>query len=154
MLRAQLSLSGHPHERRIMDRNDNIRVLVVDGGGSDSATEELRQTLNMARDIIVVGEVNSGEEALETARYTSPDVIVLFADSDLSGMDSIQTTRAINTEGLSAGVVIVTENIALNLAPAVKARAAGLFSPGNVAEELLSTIYRIHQWSPYSLSLQ
>ena len=154
MLRAPLSLSGHPQERKIMNSNDIIRVLVVDGGDDESTMDGLRQMLNTAKGITVVGEVSSGEEALAAARHLSPDVIVMLADSDISGMDSIQTTHAITGEGLSAGVVIITRNIAKNLTPAVKARAAGLFSPGAGAEELLSTIYRIHQWSPYSLSLQ
>jgi len=137
-----------------MNRNDIIRILVVSGGNDDSMMEGLYHTVDNAKDIIIVGEVSSGEEALEAARHLSPDVIVMLADSDISGMDSIRTTREITGEGLSAGVVIITKNIARNLAPAVKARAAGLFSPVAGAEELLSTIYRIHQWSPYSLSLQ
>ncbi len=154
LLRAPLSLSGHPHERKMMNRNDIIRILVVDGGNDDSMVGELYQTVDSVKDIIIVGEVNSGEEALAAARHLSPDVIVMLADSDISGMDSIQTTREITSEGLSACVVIITKNIARNLAPAVKARAAGLCSPVAGAEELLSIIYRIHQWSPYSLSLQ
>jgi len=110
-----------------MNRNDIIRILVVSGGNDDSMMEGLYHTVDNAKDIIIVGEVSSGEEALEAARHLSPDVIVML---------------------------IITKNIARNLAPAVKARAAGLFSPVAGAEELLSTIYRIHQWSPYSLSLQ
>ncbi len=138
----------------MMNTDDIIRVLVVDGGGDEATTGRLRQTLSAGISIIVAGEVGSGEEALAAARHLSPDVIVMLADSEIPGMDSIQTIRAITREGLSARVVIITENITENLVPAIKAGAAGLFSPGASSEELLSIIYRIRQWSPYSLSLQ
>ena len=154
MLRAPLSLSGHLHERKMINRNDIIRVLVVSGCNDGSTMEGLYQTVDNVKDIVIVGEVNSGKEALEAARYLAPDVIVMLADSDISGMDSIETTREITGEGLSSGVVIITRNIVRNLAPAVKARAAGLCSPVAGAEELLETIYRIHRCSPYSVSLQ
>ncbi len=137
-----------------MNTDDIIRVLVVDGGGDEATTGRLRQTLSDGIGIIVAGEVGSGEEALAAARHLSPGVIVMLADSEMPGMDSIQTTRAITREGLPARVVIITENITENLVPAIKAGAAGLFSPGASSEELLSIIYRIRQWSPYSLSLQ
>jgi len=137
-----------------MNTDDIIRVLVVDGGGDEATTGRLRRTLSTGTGIIVAGEVGSGEEALAAARHLCPDVIVMLADSEMPGMDSIRTTRAITREGLSARVVIITENIAENLVPAIKAGAAGLFSPGAGSEELLSIIYRIRQWSPYTLSLQ
>ena len=155
MLRAPLSLSGRPHNcKMMMNTDDIIRVLVVDGGGDEATTGRLHQTLSTGTGIIIAGEVVSGEEALAAARHLSPDVIVMLADSGMPGMDSIQTTRAITREGLSARVVIITENIAEDLVSAMKAGAAGLFSPGADNEELLSIIYRIRQWSPYTLSVQ
>jgi DNA-binding NarL/FixJ family response regulator len=138
----------------MMNTDDIIRVLVVDGGGNEATTARLRQTLSAGTGIIVAGEVGSGEEALAAARRLCPDVIVMLADSEMPGMDSIQTTRVITREGLSTRVVIITENMAENLTPAIKAGAAALFSPGAGSEELLSILYRIRQWSPYSLSLQ
>ena len=145
-----------PSARKMMMMNsdDIIRVLVVNGGGDEATTGKLRRTLNAGTGIRVAGEVGSGEEALAAARLLSPDVIVILADSEMPGMGSLGATRAITAERLPARVVLITENVAKNLVPAVKAGVAGLCSPSAVGQELLSTIHRIHQWSPYTLSLQ
>lgn len=137
-----------------MNTDDIIRVLVAGGDGDGVTTGWLRQTLGSGAGIMVAGEVGSGEEALAAARHQVPDVIVMLADSDMPGMDSIDTTRAITAERLPARVIIVTEDVLSNLAPAVKAGAAGLLAADAGGEELLSAIRSIHQWSPYSLSLQ
>jgi len=137
-----------------MNTQNSIDVLVVNGGVDEAATGTLRRTLSEGAGIRVTGVVGSGEEALAAARHLSPDIIVMLADAEMPGIDSIGTTRVITEEQLPARVVLITENIAGNLVPAVKAGAAGLCSPSAVAQELLSTIHRIHQWSPYSLPLQ
>ena len=137
-----------------MNTDDRIRVLVVNGGGDEATMGKLRRTLSGGAGIRVAGEVGSGEEALAAARLLSPEVILILADSEMPGIGSLGATRAITEERLPARVVLITENIAKNLVPAVKAGVAALCSPSAGGQELLSTIHRIHQWSPYSLSLQ
>jgi len=141
-------------QKTAMNTDDTIRVLLVDGSRNETTTGSLRQTLSGVTGIMLTGEVGSGEEALAAARHLQPDVIVMLADCGMPGMDSIDTAGVIAGERLPARVVILTENVVRSLVPAVKAGVAGLFSPDAGHEELLMAIRRIHQWSPYSVSMQ
>lgn len=67
----------------------SIRILLVDD--HTLFREALRTTLEMERDLLVVGEAGSGAEALRIAGETKPDVVIM--DIGMPGMNGIETTR-------------------------------------------------------------
>jgi DNA-binding NarL/FixJ family response regulator len=66
-----------------------------------------RSLLKRDRDIAVVGEASTGDEAVRTAREVRPDVILM--DIRMPGLDGIAATRKILAEpGLDPRVIILT----------------------------------------------
>lgn len=62
--------------------------------------------LGLEGDLEVVAEVGSGDEVLEAARRTHPDVVVL--DIEMPGLDGISATAQLTRETPGARVLIVT----------------------------------------------
>jgi DNA-binding NarL/FixJ family response regulator len=78
------------------DRADGgipIRVLLVDD--EKLVRSGFRLLLDSEDDITVVGEATTGAEAVEQARATRPDVVLM--DIRMPKMDGIQATRVITT---------------------------------------------------------
>jgi len=83
---------------------DKIRLLLVEDHilmrmGLMSATQ-------IVPDMVVVAEVNNGNEVLEAFRKHKPDVVLL--DLRLPGMDGIQVIRALRKESPEARIVVLS----------------------------------------------
>ncbi|GID26150.1 response regulator transcription factor [Paractinoplanes brasiliensis] len=65
-----------------------------------------RSLLRRDREIQVVGEASTGDEAVRTARELRPDVILM--DIRMPGMDGIAATRAVLAELPETRVIILT----------------------------------------------
>lgn len=81
-----------------------LRVLLVD----DQALfrRALASLVNAQLDMTVVGEGESGADALEKARALRPDVIVM--DVNMPGSDGVDGVRAIRTAGMDTKIVMLT----------------------------------------------
>ncbi len=62
--------------------------------------------LGLEEDLEVVADVGTGDEVLEAARRTQPDVAVL--DIEMPGLDGIQATEELSRESPGTKVLIVT----------------------------------------------
>ncbi len=83
---------------------DKIRVLIVD----DHTLFRIgvREMLEAEEDIDVVAEAATGQEALEQARATMPDVILM--DIKMPDMDGVKATRILHQEMPHVGIIFVT----------------------------------------------
>jgi DNA-binding NarL/FixJ family response regulator len=77
------------------DSPSKIRVLLVDD--QLLFRRGVRALLEEEKDIEVVGEANDGHEAIELARATKPDAILM--DVNMPVLNGIEATRAIKADG-------------------------------------------------------
>jgi DNA-binding NarL/FixJ family response regulator len=114
-----------------------IRVLVVDD--HQLVRAGLGTLLRGADDIDVVGEAADGQQALEVARATSPDVILM--DLSMPVLDGVSATRLLLEHDPAVRVVALTSfSDRLRVNDVLAAGAIGYLLKDSRPEELLSTI--------------
>jgi len=119
-----------------------IRVLLVD----DHAVvrKGLRALLDRESGIEVVGEAETGEEAVRAMDRLSPDVTLM--DLEMPGMGGVEATRQITTKQPNAKVVILTSHAAEeDVFPALKAGAHGYLLKHSAPEEVLRAIQQAYR---------
>jgi len=121
---------------------DKIRLLIVDD--HPPTRENIRKLLQFEQDIEVVGTARSGEEALEIARETQPDVVLM--DINMPGMDGISATEALLEDVPFAQIVILSvQNETDYMRRAMLAGARDFISKPPSGDELISTIRTVSE---------
>ena len=115
-----------------------IRVLVVDDQALVRAGFEA--LVESADDLVVVGSAADGQEAVDLAASTSPDVILM--DIRMPVMDGLEaTTRILGREGSTARVLVLTTfDLDEYVYAALKAGASGFLLKDTPPAELLAGI--------------
>jgi DNA-binding NarL/FixJ family response regulator len=83
---------------------DTIRVLIAED--HPLFREGMRGRLDRVADIAVVGEAQSGDEAVELVHKLAPDVILM--DIKMPGLNGIEATRKIQQASPQIGVLVLT----------------------------------------------
>jgi pilus assembly protein CpaE len=118
---------------------DKIRLLIVDDNAA--TRENIRKLVQFETDITVVGSAQSGEEAIDIARETKPDVILMDIQMSPTGMDGISATDALREVVPFAQVIILSINDQVEyMRRAMLAGARDFISKPPSSEELISTI--------------
>ena len=116
---------------------EQISVLMVD----DHAVvrKGVRGYLETQPDITVVGEADSGEEAVHLAAEHAPDVILM--DLVMPGMDGVEATRRVREASSGSQVVVLTSyHEDDHIFPAIKAGALSYLLKNVRAEELAAAV--------------
>lgn len=123
-----------------------IKILVADDHGVLRAG--LRALLNDEPDLSVVGEADSGEEALKIAKKVSPDIVLM--DLNMPGMGGIEAARMMVKSHPQTRVLILTvhEDNEL-LKEAIKAGASGYILKRAVESELIYAIHAVMRGDLY-----
>jgi two-component system, NarL family, invasion response regulator UvrY len=117
-----------------------IRVLIVDD--HRLVRIGLTRMLAEARGIVIVGEADSGERALELVRETKPNVILM--DLRMPGIGGLEATRRLQRIDAGIRVLMVTAcDTDPYPAQAMKAGAAGYITKGANAADLEHAIRRV-----------
>jgi DNA-binding NarL/FixJ family response regulator len=116
-----------------------IRVVLAD----DQALirSGFRVLIDSAEDLEVVGEADTGDDAVRLARSTRADVVLM--DIRMPGTDGIAATQAITDDDDLAGVkvvVLTTFEIDAYVIEAVRAGASGFLSKSIEPADLLDAI--------------
>ncbi|MGO4596882.1 response regulator [Terrabacter sp. 2RAF25] len=115
-----------------------IRVLVAED--QPLMRTALRDCLETDPGIEVVAEAGNGEQAVELARTSAPDVALV--DIRMPVMDGIEATRLIVDGGVHAPRVIVMTTFDLDeyIVSALRAGASGFLLKDATAEELMHAV--------------
>ena len=130
---------------------DNIRILLCED--QTLMRQGLHTVLELEPGFEVVGEAANGEEAI--ARYNElqqqgngPDIILM--DIQMPRKNGVQATAAITTAHPQARVIILTTfDYDDYVFEAVKAGAMGYLLKDVPADELASTIRKVHNGEPF-----
>jgi DNA-binding NarL/FixJ family response regulator len=116
-----------------------IRVLLADD--QPLLRRSFAFLINSTPDLAVVGEAATGREAVELARETRADVVLM--DIRMPDMDGLTATRLITTDENLAGVrvlILTTFEIDEYVYRALRAGASGFLGKGAEPGELLDAI--------------
>ncbi len=116
-----------------------IRVLLADDQALVRAG--FKSLLDAQRDIEVVGEASSGEEAVRLATDLTPDVVLM--DIRMPGMDGLAATRQIAADSRLADVrVVILTTFGLDeyVFEAIRSGASGFLVKDTAPDELLQAV--------------
>ncbi|WP_417554896.1 response regulator transcription factor [Microbacterium sp.] len=114
-----------------------IRVLLVDD--EELVREGLREILEAYDDIIVVGELRSGERVREFVESIEPDVLLL--DLAMPRVDGIQALIHLqNLRRPPASIVLTTFDADMNVLAALHRGAVGFVRKSEPTSVLISTV--------------
>lgn len=120
---------------------EGIRVLLVDD--HLIVRQGLAYLLAGASDVSVVGETDSGEEALHLSRTLRPDIVLM--DVRMPGMGGVAATEAIRRHHPGAKVIgLSTFADDATVASMIAAGAYGHLSKAVTFDELVDAIRQVH----------
>jgi DNA-binding NarL/FixJ family response regulator len=120
-----------------------ISVLVVDDQSLIRAA--VIELVSHEEGLSVIGEAANGEEAIEVAKRTQPDVILM--DVRMPLLDGIAATRRICSDPDLAGIrvlILTTFEEDEYVVQALRAGASGFIGKGTETEELMRAIRTVH----------
>ncbi len=119
-----------------------IKVLIVDD--IPETRDHLSRLLGTERDIDVAGTASSGEEAIQLAMDSRPDVIVM--DINMPGMDGIAAAEIISQRLPNSPVIMMSvHGEAEHLKRAMLAGAREFLVKPFSADEFSTSIKRVHE---------
>jgi len=121
---------------------NKIKILVVDD--IPEMRENIRKLLAFENDIEVVAVAGSGQDGIQCARQYLPNIILM--DINMPDMDGITAAELIVQEVPTAQIIMVSvQSEADYLRRAMLAGARDFVTKPFSAEELISTIHRVHK---------
>ncbi|PZG53348.1 DNA-binding response regulator [Spongiactinospora gelatinilytica] len=120
-----------------------IRVLLADD--QTLIRKGFRSLIESAPDLLVVGEAETGAQAVKLARETGADVILM--DIRMPEMDGLAATQEITADDALAGarvLVLTTFEIDEYVFRALRAGASGFLGKGVEPRDLLEAIRVVH----------
>ncbi len=121
----------------------DIRILLVDD--QEVVRRGVRAMLEQERDMEIVGDCASAEEAMAQAERLSPDIVLI--DIRMPGMNGIEACRRLKGNGLPCNVIMLTL-YEEHLVDALKAGAAAYLPKDIKRGELLQTIRQVYGNEP------
>jgi two-component system response regulator NreC len=125
---------------------EKIKVLLVDD--HQIILDGIKSLLENTPDIQVVATANDGNEALNTLKLLTVDVILM--DIDMPGLNGVDATRQINTMFNDVKVIMLTmHSEGAMIKSLIEIGAHGYILKNSTKEELLEAIYKVARGEKY-----
>jgi len=122
--------------------NETIRILIADD--HPIVRQGLELVVSAQPDLELVAQASNGEEAVQLAKETQPDVIVM--DLQMPVKDGLTAITEINQLGIGANILVLTSFPEDEMViKAVKTGAAGIMLKDSPPEKLLEAIRTVHR---------
>ncbi len=119
-----------------------IKVLMVDD--HIMVREGIKRIIDDTKDIDIVAEAASGEEALKTLNNIGVDIVLL--DISMPGKNGIQTLKEIKKHNPTMKVLMLSMHAEEQYAMrAIKAGASGYLTKDSASDKLVTAIRKIEQ---------
>lgn len=123
-----------------------INILLVDD--HELVRTGIRKILNEVKGFRVIGECETGEEAMKFCRQTEPDVILM--DMDMPGMGGLETTKKILRLSPDAKILVLTVHTEEPFPTKVmQIGAAGYLTKGTAPSEMVNAIWAVNKGQRY-----
>jgi two-component system invasion response regulator UvrY len=123
-----------------------IRVLIVDD--HELVRTGIKRILEDTRDIRVIAEASTGEEALQQVREHRPDVVL--TDVNMPGIGGLEATRKIIQSHPDLRVIVVTIHVDEPYPTRLlEAGASGYLTKGCAVDEIVDAIQMVHRGERY-----
>lgn len=123
-----------------------VRILLVDD--HKVMRDGLRALLRAEENLTVIGEAETGEEAVELAGHLAADVIIM--DLSLRGMSGLDAIRAIRRKNLPAHIVVLSMHTDNDIVlQAIKAGCDGYVPKSSAHTDLLEAIRVVQHGNRY-----
>jgi NarL family two-component system response regulator LiaR len=120
-----------------MRHSNPLRILLVDD--SDIVRMSVAILLETLDDVVVVGEANNGQTAVELCRRLRPDIVLM--DLMMPVMDGITATRLICQEHARVTIIALTSALDSSMIDAaLKAGASAYLHKSASIDEIIRTI--------------
>jgi two-component system invasion response regulator UvrY len=141
---ARTSRRGRRDESEQTGAEPMIRVLLVDDHELvRTGIRRLLEDRGEAESIVVVGEADSGEQALEQVKTLTPDVILM--DLNMPGIGGLEALRRMLRHDARLKVIVVTVHAEGPFPKRLlEAGAMGYLTKGCDIEEMITAIRRVH----------
>ncbi|MEO9965131.1 MAG: response regulator transcription factor [Reichenbachiella sp.] len=124
----------------------NISILVVDD--HSLVREGVITMLSIYDDFEIIGEAESGEEALQKIATQAPDVVLL--DINMPGMNGIETAKKIGEDHKEVKIIILSMEVTQDhISEAIKAGVAGYLAKDTKKDILAEAIRKVMQGEQY-----
>jgi pilus assembly protein CpaE len=125
--------------------SQNISVLIVDD--LPETRENVRKLLQFEPEIEVIGQAGTGEQAIEMAQESKPDIILM--DINMPGIDGIGASQTISELVPHSQIIIMSvQSDADYLRRAMLAGARDFLTKPFGGDELITAIRRVHEKRP------
>lgn len=121
--------------------DDSIKILVVDD--HSLVREGITSLLGSDADFNVIGEAESGEEAIIKVSENVPDVLLM--DINMPGLNGIETAKKIFEKHPDLRVIILSMEVTQEyISDAIKAGVAGYLAKDTKKDILIQAIKKVH----------
>ncbi|MEK3885121.1 response regulator transcription factor [Paenibacillus sp. PL2-23] len=119
-----------------------IRILIADD--HKIVRRGLQLFLASQKDLLLVGEASTGQEAVELTARLAPDIVLM--DIHMPGMNGIEATQELASSHPGVKVIVLTSFTDQDHAlPAIRAGAKGYLLKDLEPEELAQAVRRVHE---------
>jgi len=117
-----------------------IKTLIVDD--NPNFRKRVRDFLDTAEGLEVIGEASDGEQAISKARELKPDLVLM--DVRMGGMNGLNATQRLKDEIPEVDIIILSKYDLHEYREAARSRGAnGYVVKMNMVDDLLPTIQRV-----------